>query len=139
MAEDNPVNQKVIRCMLQRQGWGVTLAANGKEAFERFLHQRFDLILMDVQMPEVGGLETTRMIRQEERRRPPDAHRTPIIALTAHASKPQHEQCLSEGMDAVITKPVNLPSLLGRIGEVLGYTTTDAPRRPDRTYMLSDS
>jgi PAS domain S-box-containing protein len=110
VAEDNPVNQKVIRSMLQRRGWSVTLAANGKEAYERFLQQRFDLILMDIQMPEVDGLEAARLIRQDERRRSPEACRTPIIALTAHAFQSQHEQCLSEGMDAVITKPVNLPS-----------------------------
>ncbi|HEY2015329.1 MAG TPA: ATP-binding protein, partial [Bryobacteraceae bacterium] len=85
VAEDNPVNQKVICSMLKRRGWRVTLAANGKEAYERFLQQRFDLILMDIQMPEVDGLEAARLIRQDERRRGPDANRIPIIALTAHA------------------------------------------------------
>jgi signal transduction histidine kinase/ActR/RegA family two-component response regulator len=117
VAEDNPINQKVITSMLRRQGWTVTLAANGSEAHERFLHAPFDIVLMDVQMPEVDGLEATRLIRGEELRRA--AARTPILALTAHASGAQHEQCLAVGMDAVITKPVNRAALLRAIAEVL--------------------
>ena len=133
VAEDNPINQKVICSMLRRQGWTVTLAANGKEAYLRYLQERFDLVLMDIQMPEVDGLEATRLIRQDEAHRAnsePEAgdssqalghpQRTPIIALTAHASQPQHDQCIAEGMDAVITKPVNLASLLRGIGATLG-------------------
>jgi CheY-like chemotaxis protein len=137
VAEDNPINQKVICSMLRRQGWTVTLAVNGKDAYQRYLQEPFDLVLMDIQMPEVDGLEAARLIRQDEARRaifepsrdsehpgkaPRLAHvrRTPIIALTAHASRPQHDQCIAEGMDAVITKPVNLPSLLRGIGAALG-------------------
>jgi signal transduction histidine kinase/AmiR/NasT family two-component response regulator len=137
VAEDNPINQKVICSMLRRQGWTVTLAANGKEAYQRYLQERFDLVLMDIQMPEVDGLEAARLIRQDEARsanaessrqaeHPPNQtpqltppRRTPIIALTAHASQPQHDQCIAEGMDGVITKPVNLPALLRGIGAVL--------------------
>jgi signal transduction histidine kinase len=143
VAEDNPINQKVICSMLRRQGWTVTLAANGKEAYQRYLHEPFDLVLMDIQMPEVDGLEAARLIRQDEARRANSAsgreseylgpavrlahlRRIPIIALTAHASKPQHDQCLAEGMDAVITKPVNLPSLLRGIGAVLGFPSPAA-------------
>ena len=125
VAEDNPINQRVISSMLLRQGWTVTLAGNGKEAYERHLEDRFDLILMDIQMPEVDGLEAARLIRREESRRAAKP-RVPIIAVTAHASQPQHEQCLAEGMDAVITKPVSLPALLRGIGEVLGG------KQPDR-------
>jgi signal transduction histidine kinase/ActR/RegA family two-component response regulator len=120
VAEDNPVNQKVVCAMLRRQGWTITLAANGVETYHHSLGEKFDVILMDVQMPEMDGLEATRLIRQEELRR--GQNRTPIIALTAHASLQQREQCLAEGMDAVITKPVSLPALLRQIGSVLGYT-----------------
>jgi CheY-like chemotaxis protein len=107
--------------MLRRQGWNVTLASNGKEAYQRFLDGTWDLVLMDVQMPEMDGLEATRLIRREEHRRAlvGPMRRTPIVAFTAHTSKPQHDQCLAEGMDGVITKPINLPALLQQIGEVM--------------------
>ena len=117
VAEDNPINQKVVCAMLRRQGWTVSLAANGKEAYDYFLREPFDVVLMDIQMPEVDGLEATRLIRQDETRR--GCRNTPIIALTAHAAPAQREQCLAEGMDAVITKPVNLQGLLLQIGATL--------------------
>ncbi|HTS25207.1 MAG TPA: PAS domain S-box protein [Bryobacteraceae bacterium] len=125
LAEDNPINQKVIHAMLQRQNWTVTLATNGREAYGQFLQRPFDLILMDVQMPEVDGLEATRLIRLEETRRG-STERIPIIALTAHASRSNHDQCLSEGMDGVITKPVNLPALLNGIHDALHARTPPA-------------
>ncbi len=118
VAEDNLINQKVICAMLRRQGWNITLAANGNEACEYFRRQEFDLILMDVQMPEMDGLEATRLIRQEELHRCSPV-RTPILALTAHASGSQHEQCLAEGMDGVLTKPISLQVLLRKVQEVV--------------------
>ena len=120
VAEDNPINQKVIGAMLRRQGWTVTLAVNGVEACRQFAESTFDLVLMDVQMPEMDGLEATRRIRADEQRR--GLPHTPILALTAHASQAQHEQCLAQGMDSVITKPVSLPSLLQAIGAVAAGT-----------------
>ena len=120
VAEDNVINQKVICAMLRRQGWAVTLAGNGTEAWRYFRENRFDLVLMDVQMPEMDGLEATRRIRAEEGDR--GLVRTPILALTAHASQAQHEQCLAQGMDAVVTKPIHLPNLLGEIAAVMGCT-----------------
>ena len=118
VAEDNVVNQKVIGAMLRRQGWIVTLAVNGVEACHHFRENSFDLVLMDVQMPELDGLEATRQIRADEASR--SLVRTPILALTAHAAQAQHEECLAVGMDAVITKPVNLPGLLSEIVAILG-------------------
>ena len=120
VAEDNLVNQKVIGFMLRRQGWSVTLAGNGVETCRYFGENSFDLVLMDVQMPEMDGLEAARRIRADEARR--GLARTPILALTAHASQAQHEQCLAQGMDGVITKPVNLPGLLREIAAVVGCT-----------------
>ncbi len=120
VAEDNLINQKVICAMLRRQGWTVTLAINGVEAWRYFRENRFDLVLMDVQMPEMDGLEAARRIRAEEAAR--GLLRTPILALTAHASQVQHEQCLAQGMDSVITKPINLPNLLREIGAILACT-----------------
>jgi len=120
VAEDNLINQKVISSLLRRQGWSITLAANGKEAYRHFLRSRFDLILMDVQMPEMDGLEATALIRREEtsRRGSGSESRTPIVALTAHTSQSQHDQRLAAGMDLVVTKPVNLQALLRGIQEV---------------------
>lgn len=99
--------------MLRRQGWSITLAGNGVEACRHFLDDVFDLVLMDVQMPEMDGLEATRRMRAQEALR--GSARTPILALTAHASQAQREQCLAQGMDSVINKPVNLPGLLREI------------------------
>jgi CheY-like chemotaxis protein len=118
VAEDNPVNQTVIHAVLQRQGWAVTMAPNGREAWENFRQGAFDLVLMDVQMPEMDGLEATRLIREEERRRG-SGGRIPILALTAHAASQDCEECLAHGMDGVITKPVSPPILLGEIRAAL--------------------
>ena len=118
LAEDNAINQKVIDALLRRQGWTVVLAGNGKLACDAFECQRFDAILMDVQMPEMDGLEATGWIRQRERECTCSC-RVPIVALTAHASRAQHDQCIAAGMDGVVTKPVNLPALLACIAEVL--------------------
>jgi CheY-like chemotaxis protein len=117
VAEDNVVNQRVASGLLRRQGWTVTVASNGEEAYRSYLAERFDLILMDVQMPDVDGLEATKLIRDEEQRR--NLARTPILAVTAHAYRAQHEQCLEYGMDGVITKPLDLPMLLDAIRSVL--------------------
>jgi signal transduction histidine kinase/CheY-like chemotaxis protein len=117
VAEDNAINQKVIQSMLRRQGWNVTLAVNGDQAYKRFLEKKFDLVLMDVQMPELDGLEATKLMRLEESRR--NLVRTPILALTAHTAQSQHQQCLFSGMDGVITKPVTIPALLEAINPVL--------------------
>ena len=118
VAEDNAVNQKVIDSMLRRQGWTVRLAANGRLACEAFERETFDLILMDVQMPEMDGLEAARWIRQVERERPcPEP--VAMVALTAHAGQAQRDQCLASGMDDVVTKPVSVAALMGSIGRVL--------------------
>jgi len=119
VAEDNPVNQKVLCAMLRRPRWSVTLAANGREAYERFLQARFDLVLMDIQMPEVDGLEATHLIRRHQQRTDPSAH-IPIVAVTANAFEWQHDRWLEEGMDAVLTKPVDRATLLSCIAAVLG-------------------
>ena len=122
VAEDSPINQKVICGLLSRQGSTVTLAANGKEVWQRFSEGRYDVVLMDVQMPELDGFEATRLIRETERSAGACSH-TPILAVTAHASRQQHDQCLAAGMDGVITKPVNAAELVEAIGSVLASKT----------------
>jgi signal transduction histidine kinase/DNA-binding response OmpR family regulator len=120
LAEDNLVNQKVAARLLQKQGHTVTIANHGREALADWEQQEFDLILMDVQMPEMDGLETTAAIRLRERTS--GAH-VPIIALTAHAMSGDRETCLAAGMDGFVTKPIRKDDLfreIRRIQQALG-------------------
>ena len=108
LAEDSPVNQKLAVALLQRQGHTVTIACNGREAVEAVCRDPFDLILMDVQMPEMDGLEATAAIRGQQRN---NGLHTPIIAMTAHALKGDRERCLEAGMDGYVAKPIR-PQML---------------------------
>ena len=98
------MNQLVMQRLLVKRGHRVTIAATGKVEIDAVQRDRFDLIFMDVQMPEVDGFEATREIRNREASGHP---RTPIVALTAHAMSGDRERCLEAGMDAYMTKPVN--------------------------------
>ncbi|MGE5324457.1 MAG: response regulator [Actinomycetota bacterium] len=115
LVEDNAVNRKVALAMLQRGGHSVAVAENGKEAVRLVQTERFDLILMDIQMPEMDGLEATRMIRQQEAGR---GLHVPIIAMTAHALKGDNERFLAAGMDGYIAKPFQQESLLEALARV---------------------
>jgi CheY-like chemotaxis protein len=108
LAEDNAVNQKLVLALLKRMGHSLELAANGQEAIEKWREGSFDLILMDVQMPELDGLEATRRIRAEEHAR--GAH-VPIIAMTAYAMSGDRELCLAAGMEDYVSKPISRESL----------------------------
>ena len=112
LAEDNPVNQKVAARLLEKQGHRVTVAANGNLAVEQFKGRPFDLVLMDVQMPEMDGLEATREIRQFEAT---GKTRTPIIAMTAQTMKGDRDNCFAAGMDGFVSKPIRLPELWAAI------------------------
>ncbi|HKQ96789.1 MAG TPA: response regulator, partial [Candidatus Polarisedimenticolia bacterium] len=103
LAEDNPVNRRVAVGLLEKRGFEVLIAVNGREAVERAERERVDVILMDVQMPELGGLEATAAIRERERNL---GTHVPIIAMTAHAMKGDRERCLEAGMDDYVSKPV---------------------------------
>lgn len=122
LAEDNPVNQTVAVKLLERVGHQVTVANNGREAIELFEKERFDVILMDLQMPEMGGFDATLAIRAREQRRSwAFADRweaTPIIALTAHAMKGDRERCLEAGMDDYLTKPLRAADLYAMMERV---------------------
>jgi signal transduction histidine kinase/CheY-like chemotaxis protein len=107
VADDNRVNQTVAKRMLERLGHTVTLANDGREALTAAKSASFDLIMMDVQMPEMGGLEATRRIREWEAGKT----RIPIIALTAHAMDSHREECLAAGMDSFLAKPILLEPL----------------------------
>jgi signal transduction histidine kinase/CheY-like chemotaxis protein len=116
LAEDNLVNQTVVRRALEKIGHTVTIAGDGRQALDAFEAGPFDLVLMDVQMPEMDGLEATEEIRRREssRHRPP----TPIIALTAHAMSGDRDRCMRAGMDGYVTKPIQLNSLMEEIALV---------------------
>jgi signal transduction histidine kinase/DNA-binding response OmpR family regulator/ligand-binding sensor domain-containing protein len=104
LAEDNAVNQRLAVRLLERRGHHVVLAGNGREALEAIEKERFDLVLMDVQMPEMDGFEATAALRQKERS---SGMHLPVIALTAHAMKGDRERCLAAGMDGYLAKPIH--------------------------------
>jgi CheY-like chemotaxis protein len=116
LAEDNVINQKLAVRLLEKQGHEVIVAGDGKEALEKLDQSVFDLVLMDVQMPEVDGLKATERIRTREQG---TSQHIPIIALTAHAMKGDRERCLDAGMDGYIAKPIHTQLLFETIDQVL--------------------
>ena len=122
VAEDNPVNRKLAASILQRAGHDAILVTNGKEAVEAVTRERFDVVLMDVQMPVMGGFEATRLIREAEAS---SGRRTPIIAVTAHAMKGDREDCFAAGMDGFAPKPIQSAKLLEMLDR-LGSESTPA-------------
>ena len=116
LAEDNPVNQKFALRVLEGAGHSVVVASNGREAVEHSGGQEFDLILMDVQMPEMDGLDATRAIRARESG---GAGRLPVIAMTANAMAGDREMCIDAGMDGYVPKPVKRDVLFAEIDRVL--------------------
>jgi CheY-like chemotaxis protein/HPt (histidine-containing phosphotransfer) domain-containing protein len=117
VAEDNPVNQELALHLLERRGHSVILAENGRQAIEAVGKHSFDLVLMDVQMPELGGLEATQAIREKEKT---SGTHVPIIAMTAHAMQGDRERCLAAGMDGYIAKPLDPKKFLQTVEAVGG-------------------
>lgn len=117
LAEDNSVNQKLALRLLEKRGYAVTVAENGRAALEALEGREYDLVLMDIQMPEMDGLEATVAIREKERS---TGKHMPIIAMTAHALKGDEERCISAGMDAYVAKPIRTHELFATIESVLG-------------------
>ncbi len=115
LAEDGLVNQRVAVGLLQMRGHHVTIANNGKEAVDAVRNERYDVVLMDVQMPELDGLEATIAIREMEK---PSGRHTPIIAMTAAAMKGDREKCLQVGMDGYISKPIDPEQLTSTLQQI---------------------
>jgi CheY-like chemotaxis protein len=117
LAEDNPVNQRLAVRLLEKRGHHVVVAGNGAEALAAMDKQDFDLVFMDVQMPEMDGLEATAVIRGKEKI---TGKHQPIIALTAHAMKGDREKCISGGMDGYLTKPIRPQELDDVLEDYMG-------------------
>ncbi|MGH8135540.1 MAG: response regulator [Steroidobacteraceae bacterium] len=138
LVEDNPTNQRVAQLYLERAGCEVSMAADGREALAALESKRFDIVLMDVQMPVMDGLEATRLIRERERGR-----RTPVIALTANAMKQQIDECKASGMDDVLPKPIDreqLGAMLDRYAPSTGIVTGrhHVKPAPEKTEVGAD-
>ena len=118
VAEDNPVNQRIAQQMLRKRKLSVTLADDGRQAVDAFQSGRFDLVLMDVQMPEMNGFEAVAAIRALEHAQ--GRPHTPIVAVTAHAMVGDRERCLEAGMDAYLAKPLRRQLLFDLVDELLG-------------------
>jgi PAS domain S-box-containing protein len=116
LAEDEPMIRDMITMVLVQQGWQAQTAESGQEAVEKWATGDFDIVLMDLQMPELNGLEATQMIREREAE---GGKRTTIIGLTAHTRREIKEECLASGMDQVLTKPVKIQELLSAVGKCL--------------------
>ena len=112
LAEDNEINQRVALRLLEKQGHEVTIVSNGYEAVEALVQKSFEVVLMDVQMPRMGGIEATAAIREKEKSK---ANRVPIIAMTAHAMAGDRERCLEAGMDGYVSKPIQPEKLYEEI------------------------
>jgi CheY-like chemotaxis protein len=123
LVEDNAVNQMVAESILERRGFEVVVARNGREGVEAFRHQRFDVVLMDIQMPEMDGFEALAAIRALEQS---SGRRTPVVALTAHAMKEDRDRCLAAGMDDYLSKPIDAARLFDVIRSVLDGPLTPA-------------
>jgi CheY-like chemotaxis protein len=145
LAEDNLVNQTLATRLLEKRGHSVVLAVNGREAVDTWKRERFDLILMDVQMPEMGGFEATAAIRHAELG---GAMHIPIVAMTARAMAGDRESCLAAGMDAYVAKPISAAELITTIESIAsgppaidadGVDPTEAPVVPDGSGVMDRS
>jgi len=116
IAEDNLVNQRVATRMLEKRGHSVVVATNGQKALAALEKQKFDVVLMDVQMPDVDGFQATAAIREREKL---TGKHLRIIAMTAHAMEGDREKCLAAGMDGYIPKPIQAAEMVASI-EAIG-------------------
>jgi signal transduction histidine kinase/CheY-like chemotaxis protein/HPt (histidine-containing phosphotransfer) domain-containing protein len=124
LAEDNPVNQLTATTMLEKLGHAVVVANNGQQAIDKLNEQKFDLVFMDVQMPEMDGVAATGAIRHREK---VTGKHIPIVAMTAHAMKGDKEKCLEAGMDDYVSKPIRRKDLAEVIARIVERFLTEAP------------
>jgi CheY-like chemotaxis protein len=125
LAEDNIVNQKVAKRLLEKSGHSVLAVANGKEALAAIQKESFDVVLIDIQMPEMDGFEATAQIRASEEHQ---SFHLPILALTAHAMSGDRERCVAAGMDGYVSKPLQTAELLQALADVTALSWAKAGR-----------
>ena len=135
LAEDNSVNQTLVKGLLTKFGHSIEVAQNGLEAVEKWHAGRYDLILMDVDMPVLNGYAATEQIRQSEQANP-EQH-IPIIGLTAHVVEGTREKCLAAGMDGYLSKPINIEALWRELNKLGQAIRTDEPPAPTINYALA--
>jgi CheY-like chemotaxis protein len=128
LVEDNLVNERVATLLLGRRGHTVTVARSGQEALDRLGRERFDVVLMDLQMPGMGGLDATRAIRASERE---SGRHVRIIAMTAHAMTGDRERCLDAGMDGYLSKPIDRLLLFDAVERATSSGAMEADVTPD--------
>ena len=120
IADDNPINLDLATRLLNKKGHEVTTAQNGKEAVDLFLQGSFDVILMDLEMPVIGGIEAARQIRAKEKALSVETPAyTPIIAMTAHDQETERTACLVVGMDGFISKPISIKTINQTIHDII--------------------
>jgi PAS domain S-box-containing protein len=127
LAEDTPTNQRLVTVLLEKRGHAVTVVANGRDALVALAQQSFDLLLTDIQMPEMGGFELATVVRERERH---SGQRLRIVAITAHAMASDRERCLAAGMDDYIAKPIDPASL---------YSVVEGPVAADVAPRVANS
>ncbi len=133
VAEDNHVNQAVLRAMLVQTGHRIDMVANGSEAVSAAMRLPYDLVLMDIQMPEMDGITATRKIRDL----PGPVGQVPIIALTANAMKGDRERYLEAGMTDYVSKPINPRNLFATMARCSGQAPTDIPHQTEVVKQLA--
>jgi CheY-like chemotaxis protein/HPt (histidine-containing phosphotransfer) domain-containing protein len=133
LVEDNPINRRLALHVLEKEGHRVVAAENGVAALEALEHKRFDLVLMDVQMPRMDGIETTAAIRSRERI---TGEHTAIVALTAYAMAGDRERCLKAGMDGYLIKPIRPAMLLEAIGRLPSSHVQAEPAPAEKKLIL---
>ena len=126
LAEDNPVNQKLAARLLEKRGHRVIVTSNGREALSALSKRSYDLVLMDVQMPEMDGLETTMALRAREK--DTESH-LPVVAMTALVMKGDRERCMAAGMDGYLSKPIRTRELDEMLDHYAAQPTEISPRR----------
>ncbi|SNS99550.1 CheY chemotaxis protein or a CheY-like REC (receiver) domain [Anaerovirgula multivorans] len=124
LVEDDKINQKIIDALLKKQGWNVISTSNGEEAIEICTKQALDMILMDLNLPKIDGLEATTRIRVLDKWQ---KKHTPIIGMTASDIQREKEKCFQMGMDGYITKPIETKKLYDAIEEIIGEKTYKSP------------